>query len=718
MVNDPFAAARQREFGRATAPAEVTRIQIAPHRLLPGTRYRIIRWLGEGGMGVVYEAEHVDIGRRVAIKLIRQEYCSNPSALQQFRQEARASARIGSDAILEVYDFVELPDGRLMIAMELLKGQDLFRAISDAGEPFDAARTIGILRQCCRALEAAHDVGIVHRDIKPENIFLVDGKERPDKVKLVDFGIAVVLSGDETRRNLGGTPHYFAPEAITSSVVAPSVDQYAIGCVAYEMLTGKVPFDFPSVQEIIDAHCQAQPVPPSSLRTSIPRALELVVLRLLSKDPEDRYASMADLEAALCEAQIEAGVVTAWDDLPLPEVEPERRDHLLRNMPEPEREFMARRRWPVFIGLMALLSLGGLVATSQRSSDLEHAVAPSRVDELVARARAAGARAYYVYPPADAPGEPTAYRLLKELEELDEQIHPGAVEHAEALRAEFSETLNRLGNQYWNATGGKVFAQAYYRQALLFDPDIEPALHREAVSDEELKRLEARVLLAEFSRLELLEAEPLAILAESDDARRAERYADYVRRRDAHLRKFDAQLVETAHIDVSSTKGGRSASQRSRTEVQDAPAGEERAEPTGDGEGESEPEADERDRRIDRPKAREIAEEGRAALSAGDEARAELLFERALGLHPTQSIALAGLRDLHFDAGDYGRAVRYAERVVRARPRTAEHRLRLGDAYFKVSRYDEAQREYAEALELGDDRARWRLDKARARTAP
>ncbi|MCY1012769.1 serine/threonine-protein kinase [Nannocystis pusilla] len=239
--------------------AEGKQVRLLPGRRVPGTRYRLIRWLGEGGMGVVYEAEHEDIERRVALKILRPEASEDPQQAAHFRDEARAASRIGSPNIVEIFDFGELPDGRLMFAMELLNGHGLDSELDKC--PMDQARMIGILRQVCKGLAAAHEVGIIHRDVKPDNIILVTHNGKADWVKVVDFGIATVHA--ETDAGAAGTPHYMAPEQVLGQSFDGRLDMYSFGCTAYELLVGKPPFVAPTIEEILENQLTQNPTPPS-----------------------------------------------------------------------------------------------------------------------------------------------------------------------------------------------------------------------------------------------------------------------------------------------------------------------------------------------------------------------------------------------------------------------------------------------------------------------
>ncbi|MBC8070671.1 MAG: serine/threonine protein kinase, partial [Deltaproteobacteria bacterium] len=351
--------------GLSEPGSEAPKLRLTAGRVVPGTRYRILRWLGEGGMGVVYEAEHIDIDRKVALKILRFDLSMQPKMVQVFRDEARAASRLGSRWIVEIYDFGELPDGRLFFAMELLDGHDLVPA--DARESIDAARLIGILRQVCKGLHGAHRAHVVHRDVKPENLIAIALNGRADTIKIVDFGISSMLAaGSSGDQGIAGTPHYMAPEQILGHAFDGRLDVYALGCTGYELLTGTPPFDADSIEELLQLQLSAPPELPSVRRPDlvIPTALERVLMRCLAKQPADRYTDMADLEAALCEAQIADRLATPWDDLPLPELaDVARRDRLLREMPSPlVIALPARRRWlwPVIAGAstFAAVALG------------------------------------------------------------------------------------------------------------------------------------------------------------------------------------------------------------------------------------------------------------------------------------------------------------------------------------------------------------------------
>jgi len=262
-------------------------------------RYRIARLLGEGGMGQVYEAQHLNINKRFAIKMLKPEVIGSAQSLQRFRQEAWAASSIGHENIVEIDDFATLPSGQVYLAMEFLDGQSLAERIRD-GAPLTQQDAVAVMLAVGAGLAAAHDKGIVHRDMKPENVFLARKSGRV-VAKILDFGIAKMTGGDEpsnlTRTGaIFGTPLYMSPEQAKGKPADARADVYAVGVILYELLTGSVPFGGESSVEILSQHIGAAPVRPTEVapdRTIAP-ALEALVLRALEKEPDARFASMHD----------------------------------------------------------------------------------------------------------------------------------------------------------------------------------------------------------------------------------------------------------------------------------------------------------------------------------------------------------------------------------------------------------------------------------------
>jgi len=322
---DPVALAR--------APSRPT-TKLPLGQVIPGTRYRALKKLGEGGMGAVYAAEHVDIERKVAIKIVHAELLRNPVVLRQFRQEARAASRIGNPYICDVTDWGELPDGRVFFVMEYLDGASLGRALK-LKRRLPPARAIPILRQVAKALGAAHDKGIVHLDVKPDNVLLLQRDGRADAVKVVDFGVAGILGQMQTgsQAKVMGTPEYMAPERALGRGYDHRSDIYSLGVMAFEMLVGEVPLQGSSPIDTLVAQVSESPDRINERLTSrVPEALDAAVQKLMYKDPARRPQSMADVEALLLEAQLDARIRTPWDDLALPVMTPERAGRVRRRL--------------------------------------------------------------------------------------------------------------------------------------------------------------------------------------------------------------------------------------------------------------------------------------------------------------------------------------------------------------------------------------------------
>lgn len=270
-------------------------------RILAG-RYALIREVGRGGMGIVYEARHVALGRRVAVKVLRPELARTDDALVRFEREAKAAAAVGSAHIVEVLDFGREATGEAWMVMEFLEGEDLAARIRRSG-PLSPREVIALLRALAEALRDAHARGIVHRDLKSENVFLArrDGRE---VVKVVDFGISKVLddpdaTGAPTRDVLLGTPHYMAPEyADPDASRDHRVDLYALGCIAFEALTGRLPYAGRTPVEVLYQHAHA-PIPRAASFARVPRGLDALVRRLLAKSPDARPRDAAALLDAL-----------------------------------------------------------------------------------------------------------------------------------------------------------------------------------------------------------------------------------------------------------------------------------------------------------------------------------------------------------------------------------------------------------------------------------
>lgn len=267
--------------------------------------YGVVSKIGEGGMGVVYLARHVTLGRRAAIKVLRPALSSDQDIVSRFFKEARAATAVRNPGIVEVYDFGFLEDCTAYIIMEYLDGESLATRLRRGCPPL--AVTLTIIRAIARALQAAHDEGIVHRDLKPDNVFLVPDSELPsgERVKLLDFGIAkltyeVGAAGHTQTGTIMGTPTYMSPEQCRGAgTVDQRADLYSLGCVAYEMLCGRPPFIAEGPGDVLARHLCCEPSPLRSHRPDIPVEIEEIVLRLLKKEPRDRYRAATELVQAI-----------------------------------------------------------------------------------------------------------------------------------------------------------------------------------------------------------------------------------------------------------------------------------------------------------------------------------------------------------------------------------------------------------------------------------
>jgi serine/threonine-protein kinase len=307
------------EFARLVAAARDVRGQLATPKknvvakltpvgeedLLPGTRYRLLREIGRGGSSVVYEAEHQDLGRKVALKVLDREPSASEELSARFRREARALSRLSHEGLLAVHDFGQAEDGRLFAASELLEGETL-EAFLAREKGFDWREALVLVNKALAGLEAAHDAGVIHRDLKPANLFMVEG----GGLKILDFGLAksrddLGMVGTFATERAGftifGTPEYMAPEQAASGQVDARADLYALGCVLYEMLTGRLPFVGESSVAILDAKIKGSPEHPRERAPArgIPAHVDELVMRALARHPSVRFQTAAEMRRGI-----------------------------------------------------------------------------------------------------------------------------------------------------------------------------------------------------------------------------------------------------------------------------------------------------------------------------------------------------------------------------------------------------------------------------------
>lgn len=280
-------------------------------RLVLG-RYRLVRRLGAGGMGVVYAAEQVGLGRVVAVKLLRADRLGDEEAHVRFWREARAVSRLRGPHTVRIFDFGEEVGGELVLVMEHLEGRTLREHLRERGR-LSEAEVVGLLREVAEALGEAHAAGVVHRDVKPENVFVEDAPSGRRVARVLDFGVAWIEADEgqalTSTSQVPGTPAYVSPERVAGEAVDARSDVYALGVMAYELLVGQPPFVAGTAWEVLSAHLGGEPAPfPAEIQVS--EGLQALVWRCLAKAPALRPSDGAELGAAL--EALAGGEPQAW----------------------------------------------------------------------------------------------------------------------------------------------------------------------------------------------------------------------------------------------------------------------------------------------------------------------------------------------------------------------------------------------------------------------
>jgi len=284
---------------------------LPPVRGLVAAKYEVVRLIGRGGMGSVWEGRHESLGTRVAIKFIDAEHADNDEARARFVTEARAAATIQSKHAIQIFDHGLTGDGRPYIVMELLAGEALDKRIERLGA-ISLAETARIVQQVCRALQRAHDAGIIHRDLKPENVFLVQSPDDDDEIaKVLDFGIAKIkpppgsegLTSSTRTGAVLGTPYYMSPEQARGlRDLDHRTDLWSLGVIAYKCVTGVLPFDGESVGDLLVKICTAPLPRAAAIAPGLPPAFDIWFARALERDVPRRFATATELAVALAAA--------------------------------------------------------------------------------------------------------------------------------------------------------------------------------------------------------------------------------------------------------------------------------------------------------------------------------------------------------------------------------------------------------------------------------
>ncbi|MGB5810929.1 MAG: serine/threonine-protein kinase [Polyangiales bacterium] len=268
-------------------------------------RYRVVAPIGRGAMGTVYRAEHVQISKVVAIKILHEELQHHPDNVKRFHFEAESASRLNHPNTVQVFDFGRTEAGSLYIVMEFVDGADLGKVIDEEG-PLPFGRVAYLCAQVAGSVADAHDAGILHRDLKPENIVVTHGRDG-ERAKVLDFGLAKLFEADPQVQVTGagtivGTPYYMSPEQVQAHQLDGRSDVYAIGAIMYECVVGKPPFEAPNPVGVLSKHLTQAPLSPSSRSPiSVPPEADTIIMRCLEKDRDERYESAEALRVALIE---------------------------------------------------------------------------------------------------------------------------------------------------------------------------------------------------------------------------------------------------------------------------------------------------------------------------------------------------------------------------------------------------------------------------------
>ena len=268
-------------------------------------KYQIVEVLGMGGFATVYKAEQKGLRRSVAIKILHAEFVDKPEKIRRFQHEAESISTLVHPNVAAVYDYGVLPEGQPYLAMELAPGTTLADVLAQH-KRLDSDRALKIFLQACDGIAAAHAIGLIHRDIKPSNILLDRAEDGSDTVKILDFGLAKVVSDEENNREhltmtgeVLGTPAYMSPEQCTGGPIDFRTDIYSFGCVMYEVLSGKLPIDGDTSYEMMNKHINEAPRSLSKSGATVPPRMVKIVNKALEKDPGDRFESFDELKDAL-----------------------------------------------------------------------------------------------------------------------------------------------------------------------------------------------------------------------------------------------------------------------------------------------------------------------------------------------------------------------------------------------------------------------------------
>jgi len=640
-------------------------------------RYTVLEPIGRGGLGDVYRVYDPKLDRCVALKLIRSGYADRDDAAKRLEREARALAALDHPNVVTVFDF-GVDAGRLFVAMECIEGRTLRQWASESPRSWQEIRDVYL--EAGNGLDAAHRAGLVHRDFKPENV-LIDRAE--DRVRVVDFGLARSATGATAtpttvapvsrldvvtpHGSVVGTPRYMSPEQLQGAAVDARSDQFAFCVALFEALYGEWPFDRDAPQ--------SRALVKTGNSLSVPPWIRRALARGLSEDPNDRHPSMAALLQALVA----------------------------------DRRSRRRRWWSALTsaGVGAVLAAVAILGPAELTDD-----EASQLDAMEGLARKAALEGRFVYPGRNEEGG-SALEIVLALERSE---IPSADERAAGLRAEFADRLVALGDELDEVPNGNAFASDYYAAALVFDPDRASARRGTALTPGEVAMLRDQATQGEFSPRELAAGEVLAKLASEGAEPLEERVRDV-------LQDAEAPRGRSAKRTMPDQPSPPPADEADDIEIVAEPTAAVDEEPAMPKPPPPAKTPKDRPRDASEPAPTKVdagghaaaLAAGRAALSRAAFAEAEKHFHRALAASPGSAPALSGLAEVHFDRYEYGEAKKYAKRATNAAPNGARYWVQLGDAHYKLSDYRAARTAWDEAVRLGSDRAKGRLEKLQRR---
>ncbi len=713
-------------------------------------RYLIKRRIGSGSSGTVYEARHITLQQRMAVKFLHHHLCQDDVAVERFRREATTVAHLDNPHLIQVRDFGVSDDGRLYLAMEFLEGKTLADLLAESS-PLSIPQTLDLLNQTADALTAAHEAGYVHRDLRPANLFLTRRGAREEFVKVMDFGLSKLIlhelePGQATVGMSFGDPTYLSPEQAAGEAADRRADVYALGVMAFEMLTGAPPFRGDDVFATINMHLRVRPEAPSRRNHALPFAFDAPILKALAKKREDRFESVN----ALCDALGQAAASTTRPGLGSSSSGKRRRDQTMPSVPTAIRKSaeMATVDVPddpnttrLGLGSEPVPPALAKAAAKPQASEAPQAPAiepapapvpaptqekpPALADTVAAPATEPAASAP---PPVVGGAAATTPAPLPERPE-GSGPHPIPPEGRSGVTTPAhpdEEAPDPTMSQMWYAEGEAEAAEAMAEYEEFRQEEVKagrgknlPAVTPETITDPvirhagasttsiSLPRSGARTLAYAAIGVVVVVVIVVAVLLSRRDRRQGASSTG----KDA-MAQMDAtdpgQRPEPRRI--ASADGGTATPAPDGGVVTvvdmavriDAPGprrahvGPRRHGPSRHSGMRPEPERPP-------PRKAEAAEavaSGRRALARGDTGTARLEFQRALTVRPGYPAALAGLGEVYFEMGRYAAAAAKLRAAVRGLPSSVRTWVLLGNAYFRSGRYASARTAYKTALRL------------------